>query len=105
MCIYCFGRGLSKAQYSDTISHFIDLSTSGSINRANDGTTYLLNNGLKLNVRKEDFSMDFNNAWLYGKQNGYMTNNDYTTIVNFDLFRTFPHLFYWGLLLILPAIP
>lgn len=93
----CFFINCAKAQFTDTTQHHISFNTSGSINRSNDGNTYLLNNGLNYNIRKQDYGLDFNNAWIYGRQNSSLTNNDYTTLFDFDLHKTFPHFFYWGL--------
>jgi len=87
----------ARAQFTDSTQHYINFNTSGSINRTNDGNSYLLNNGLKYNIRKNLYSLDFNNAWVYGRQNTSLTNNDFTTMFDFDLYKTFPHFFYWGL--------
>lgn len=87
----------SYAQFNDTTQYHVGFSPSGSINRTNDGTTYLLNNALKFNVKKKDVTLNFTNSWIYGKQNTTLTNNDYSSALDFDLFKTFPHFFYWGL--------
>ena len=34
--------------------------------------------------------------WLYGKQNKALSNNDFSTTMNFNLYKTFPHFYYWG---------
>jgi hypothetical protein len=88
---------LACAQFNDTVNYHVLLSPSGSINRTNDGTTYLLNNAFKFNVKKKDISLNFNNNWIYGKQNTTLTNNDFSSSLDFNLYKTFPHFFYWGL--------
>jgi len=87
----------AKAQFNDTTHYHVALTPTGSINRTNDGDTYLLNNALKFNIKKNDVTFDFINSWIYGKQNKTLTNNDYSSALDFDLFKTFPHFFYWGL--------
>ncbi|QNL52636.1 DUF481 domain-containing protein [Olivibacter sp. SDN3] len=72
-------------------------SSSGSVNKTGDGTAYLLNNGLKFNVKKKDISLNFNNNWVYGRQRDILTNNDFSSSLDFNLYKTFPHFFYWGL--------
>ncbi|RYD84353.1 MAG: DUF481 domain-containing protein, partial [Sphingobacteriales bacterium] len=71
--------------------------STGSINKTRDGTAYLLNNGLKFNVKKKDISLNFTNSWVYGRQRSNLTNNDFSTVLDFNLYKTFPHFYYWGL--------
>lgn len=94
---FCLVTTCANAQFTDSTQHHISFKTSGSINRSNDGNIYLLNNVLNYNVRKQDYGLDFNNAWIYGRQNNNLTNNDYTTLFDFDFHKTLPHFFYWGL--------
>jgi len=85
------------AQFNDTTYYHVMFSPSGSINRTNDGTAYLSNNLLKFNIKKKDVVLNFTNTFVYGKQNKTLTNNDRSHQLDLDLFKTFPHFFYWGL--------
>ncbi len=85
------------AQYSDSTHHYASYVSSGSINKANGDRAYLLNNTLKLGLKKKSISLNFNNNWIYGKQNNNITNNDFSSTMDFNLYKTFPHFFYWGL--------
>jgi hypothetical protein len=38
------------------------------------------------------------NSWIYGEQQRRLTNNDFTSTLDFNLYKTFPHFYYWGLL-------
>lgn len=99
-CLICLTALLGNvcyAQFNDSTYHHVGFAPSGSINRTNDGTTYLINNSLKFNIKKKDVILNFTNSWVYGKQNTVLTNNDYSSLLDFDLFKTFPHFFYWGL--------
>lgn len=89
--------GNAYAQFNDTTHYHTAFLSSGSINKTNDGTAYLLNNALRFNVKKKAISLNFNNNWIYGKQNGNMSNNDFSSALDFNLYKTFPHFFYWGL--------
>ncbi|MFD0767284.1 DUF481 domain-containing protein [Mucilaginibacter lutimaris] len=89
--------GKAQAQFTDSTHYHTAFLSSGSINKTNDGTAYLLNNALKFNVKKKDVSLNFTNNWIYGKQNGNVSNNDFSTALDFNLYKTFPHFFYWGL--------
>ena len=88
---------ICNAQFSDTTNYMVNYTSTGSINQTNDSRAYLLNNALKFGVRKKAISLNFNNSWIYGKQNQQLTNNDFSTSLDFNLYKTFPHFFYWGL--------
>lgn len=85
------------SQFTDSTNYLINYTTAGSVNKTNDGKTYLLNNALKFGVRKKSISLNFNNTWIYGKQNKQLTNNDFSSTLDFNLYKTLPHFFYWGL--------
>ncbi|MFD2581681.1 DUF481 domain-containing protein [Pedobacter vanadiisoli] len=85
------------AQYTDSTSYHVVLTSTGSINRTNEDRAYLLNNALNFGMKKKSFVLNSNTAWLYGKQNSDLTNNDFSTTLNFNLYKTFPHFYYWGL--------
>lgn len=95
LCLCC-ARG-TKAQYSDSIHYHVNYTSTGSINKTNDGDAYLLNNGLKLGVRRKSLSLNWNNNWVYGQQNQQLTNNDLLSSLDFNLYRTLPRFYYWGL--------
>jgi hypothetical protein len=86
----------SFAQFSDSTHHYIGLIASGSANQTDDGNSYLLNNALKFGVKKKSISLNATNSWVYGKQNEGLTNNDFSSSVDFNIFQT-PQFYYWGL--------
>ncbi|WP_231426845.1 DUF481 domain-containing protein [Pedobacter sp. Leaf250] len=88
----------ASAQYSDSTNYHIMLSSTGSINRTNDQRAYLLNNGLNFGMKKETFVLNSTTSWLYGKQNKSLSNNDFSSTLNFNLFKGPAHFYYWGLL-------
>lgn len=88
---FCF------AQYTDSTQHFTSYTSSGSLNRTNGNKAYLLNNAIKLGLKRKSISLNFNNNWIYGKQNQGITNNDFSSTLDFNLYKTLPHFFYWGL--------
>ncbi len=87
----------SFAQYSDTTHYHVNLTSTGSINRATNVNTYLLNNALSLGLKKNNVDVSANNGWIYGKSNGDLTNNDYSAIINVDLHTKADKIYYWGL--------
>ncbi|SDZ94194.1 DUF481 domain-containing protein [Pedobacter hartonius] len=87
----------AAAQFTDSIHYSVNYATAGSINKTNDGQTYLLNNAAKFGIKKKAFSLNFSNSWVYGKQDRQLTNNDFSSSLDFNLYSSVPHFFYWGL--------
>ena len=91
------GVQTANAQFSDSVHHYINCASTGSINSTNDGVSYLLNNSLKYGLRKKDISLNESNSWVYGASPDKLTNNDFVSTLDFNLYKTFKHFFYWGL--------
>lgn len=86
-----------SAQFTDSTQYFFGYAFTGNINKTDDGTANLLNNAVKLGMKKKSVSMNFNNSYVYGKQNGQLTNDDISSAFDINLYKTFPHFNYWGL--------
>lgn len=86
------------AQFNDTTNYVFRYNTGGSRNSTDDSKAYLLNNAFRFGIKKKTISLNFNNSWVYGKQDQKLTNNDFSSTLDFNLYRSFPHFFYWGLL-------
>jgi len=41
--------------------------------------------------------LNLTSSWIYGKQNNTLTNNDFSSALFVNLYKTFPHFYYWGL--------
>lgn len=87
----------SVAQYSDSTSHYLNYAFTGAINKTQDGSSNLLDNGLRVGMKKKSISMNFSNKFVYGKQNGLLSNKDFSSSFDINLYKTFPHFYYWGL--------
>lgn len=87
---------VAAAQYSDSVHYYASIASSGTVNKTNTTRNYLLNNGLKLGIRKKKISLNSTNTWIYGQQQNNLTNNDYNSTLDFNIY-TRPHFFYWGL--------
>ncbi|MFC3200166.1 DUF481 domain-containing protein [Parapedobacter deserti] len=87
----------ARAQWTDSTHYYVQLSSTNSINRASGKSAYLFNNGLRFSIRKERISLNLNNNWLYGQQDGSVTNNDYSATFDANLYRPGRKFFYWGL--------
>lgn len=98
LLIGLFSAQFSFAQFTDSTNYYINYTSTGSVNKTNDGDSYLLNNGFKFSIRKKSISLNFNNSWMYGKQDDNLTNNDFSSSLDFDLYRGSTRFYYWGLL-------
>jgi hypothetical protein len=87
----------AKAQFSDSVNYHVIYNSTGSVNRARDGSSYLLNNSLRFEVKKKAIALNASNNWVYGRSNGALTNNDYSSSVEFNLYKAIPHAYFWGL--------
>lgn len=90
-------RKKDTTKHSPDSTYHINLTAAGSINRTISDITYLFNNDLKLGLKKKSISLSFDNDWIYGTDHHTLTNNDYTSVLQFNLYKSIPHFFYWGL--------
>jgi hypothetical protein len=96
ICTVLFCHVLS-AQYTDSTPYYAGFHSSGTYNQTNAGTYYLLDNSLRLSARKKSMKYNFASKWLYGQQDEQLSNNDFSSILDVNLYKTFPHFNYWGL--------
>lgn len=95
-------RKKDTTKHSPDSTYHINLTAAGSINRTISDITYLFNNDLKFEMQHDSTSsLSFDNNWVYGTDHHILTNNDYTSILQFDLGRHKhkgrSHFYYWGL--------
>lgn len=87
----------SLGQFNDTVNYYINFASTGNINKTNEGTSYLLNNNFRYSISKKSISLNTTNSWMYGKQLGNLTNNDFFSGLDFNLYKTLYNFYYWGL--------
>ena len=87
----------SYSQFNDSVHHQIFYASSGVINKTNDGSSYVLNNVFKFNIRKKIISLNFSNSWIYGEQQNKLTNNDFSSTLDFSMYKNTRRFYYWGL--------
>ncbi|SKA44595.1 Protein of unknown function, DUF481 [Chitinophaga eiseniae] len=85
------------AQFSDSTHYLVKYASTGSINRTNDGNSYLLNNNLGFKVSKKRVTLNAGASYVYGKNNASLTNNDVSAAVDFNLYTDTAQIYYWGL--------
>lgn len=82
---------------NDSTYYRITANATGNASQTNDGNTYLYNNALNFTIKKKRYSLNSTNNWVYGQQNNKLTNNDYATILQLNIYTSIPHFYYWGL--------
>ncbi|WP_254151907.1 DUF481 domain-containing protein [Chryseosolibacter indicus] len=85
------------SQFNDTTNYYINYTSTGIINKTNEGNAYVLNNNIKFNIYKKSISLNTANSWIYGEQQDNLTNNDYVSNLDLNLFKTKRHIYYWAL--------
>ena len=91
------GNGGDSTHHNDSTHLHYTYNGTGTLNNANSLHSYILSNALKLSVVKKSAEANFSNNWVYGKQNSVMTNNDFSSTLDFGLYKTLRHFYYWGL--------
>jgi hypothetical protein len=86
------------AQFNDTTNYYFRHSSTGIINKTNDRDAFVLNNNLRFSLYKKNISINTNNSWIYGEQQRTVSNNDFSSTLDFDLYKSLKHIYYWGLL-------
>lgn len=84
------------AQYSDSVHYYAGAAATGTYNQTNTSSSYLFNNGVKFGIRKKSISLNSTNTWMYGEQQKTVTNNDVVATLDFNVYKLFPHAYYWG---------
>jgi hypothetical protein len=93
-----FSFFFGSAQFSDTTNYYFRHSSTGIVNKTNDRDSYVLNNSLRFSMYRKNISLNSTNTWIYGKQQHVLSNNDFISILDFDVFKTQHSVYYWGLL-------
>ncbi|MDQ3842935.1 MAG: DUF481 domain-containing protein [Bacteroidota bacterium] len=88
---------LSYGQFSDSTHYLIYYGTTGVMNKTNTSKSFVITNGARFSIRKQSIALNSSGNCIYGEQQGRRTNNDLTTTLDFNLYKTFKNFYYWGL--------
>lgn len=88
--------GTAHGQFNDTINHYIYIGSTGTFSKTNDLDSYVLANNLKFTVSKKRFSFHTANSWVYGEQSDVKSNNDFSSLAEFDFLKNEKRIYYWG---------
>lgn len=95
LIFFCVNEALS--QFNDTTNYYVNFASTGIVNKTNNRNAFVLNNNFKFSLYKKNASANITQSWIYGKQSDVLTNQDFSSALDFSLFETFEHFYYWGL--------
>lgn len=88
---------IAHTQFNDSITQHLQFSASGNVNRSNNATAYLLTNSARYSIRNKRTTLNTAATWLYGQLASRLTNNDFTTTTDFNLYRDSSRFYSWAL--------
>lgn len=83
--------------HRDTVRYYLNYAATGMINKANSSNAYVFNNAVRLNISRKSASANVYASWIYGEQQKNLTNNDFSSGLDFNLYTSLRHFYYWGL--------
>ena len=90
-------QNTASAQFSDSVTHYAKLSALGNINRSNSTTAYLFTNDARFSIKNRRTTLNAGANWLYGELDQKLTNNDFTTTVDFNVYPDSSKFYFWAL--------
>ncbi len=88
---------VALSQFNDSVHYYMYYGATGVINKTNNGNSFVLNNDLRFSISKKIMTFNTTNSWVYGEQQLNKTNNDFSSIFDFDIYKNLRKLYYWGL--------
>lgn len=83
------------SQYADTMTYHVKAQLSGVFNKTNTTKSFLANNSMQYSMTRVHTSFNWNGNWIYGKQNGIITNNDFSSIMDYNLYNKKERFYAW----------
>ncbi|HVU55197.1 MAG TPA: DUF481 domain-containing protein [Puia sp.] len=87
-----------SVHYEDTTRYKYSYTGTGNFNNTNTVNSYLLSNIITFSAVKKRRAINLNTGWVYGSQQGNLTNNDFNATADINLYKTLRHFYYWGLM-------
>ena len=84
-------------QFNDSTNYFANLSSTGIINKTNDRDAYVLTNSFRFSIYKKSVSLNSGTTFIFGKQNDALSNQDFTSALDFNVYNKSERFYYWGL--------
>lgn len=91
-------KATDSVHYSDTTKYHWSWSATGNFNNTNTTSSYLISNAVQASAVRKKAALNLNTSWIYGAQSGSLTNNDFTSTADLNMYKTLRHFYYWGLI-------
>jgi len=96
--LFLFLSSISFAQFNDSVHHHFSFASSGTINKTQEASSYVLTNAAGYEVNKKKIGFNAGASWIYGQQDRKLSNNDVSVSSNLDFLKNIQKLYYWTLL-------
>jgi hypothetical protein len=96
--LFIFLSLVSFAQFNDSTHHHFSFASSGTINKTQETSSYVLTNAGGYEVNKKRIGFNAGASWIYGQQDRKLSNNDVSFSSNLDYLKDVQKLYYWALL-------
>src|SRR6185312_4749773 len=96
--LFIFLSSISFAQFNDSVHHHFSFASSGTINKTQETSSYVLTNAAGYEVNKKKIGFNAGASWIYGQQDKKLSNNDVSVSSNLDFLKNVQKLYYWALL-------
>jgi hypothetical protein len=85
------------AQFNDGTHYLFQFRGTGNINKTNDGSSFLFNNGFRFSINRDKLELNTNGGWIYGEDAVSKTNNDFSFLADLNYLKDQQKLYYWAL--------
>jgi len=96
--LFIFLSLVSFGQFNDSTHHHFSFASSGTINKTQETSSYVLTNATWYEVNKKRIGFNAGASWIYGQQDRKLSNNDVSFSSNLDYLKNVQKLYYWALL-------
>ena len=96
--LFVFLSSISFAQFNDSVHHRFSFASTGTINKTQETSSYVLTNAAGYEVNKKKIGFNAGASWIYGQQDKKLSNNDVSVSSNLDFLKNVQKLYYWALL-------
>ena len=74
------------AQFNDSTNYYVNLGSTGIINRTNDRSSWISNNAFRFSVYKKHISLNSSSSFIYGEQQNMLSNRDFLSGLDFNYY-------------------
>jgi hypothetical protein len=96
--VFVFFSLVSFSQINDSVHHHFSFASSGTINKTQETSSYVLTNAAGYEVSKKKIGFNAGASWIYGQQDKKLSNNDISVSSNLDFLKNKQKFYYWALL-------